>query len=402
VLRIASPFHPKAKKFISGRRDLLRQIRYALIDERRPRIWMHCASLGEFEQGRPLLEKLRIKYPHYAFVVTFFSPSGYEARKNYSGADYIFYLPVDNPYNASRFLITVQPKLAIFVKYELWYFYLSRLARQNTPAILISAIFRHDQPFFKWYGRLHKRMLKAFSHIFVQNEESVQLLSKIDIGNVTLAGDTRFDRVIEGTLANEALPVVQRFCRGAKILVAGSTWASDEDFFKKLIHLLPAQWKLVLVPHEVNDSHISEIERKFEDLCIRLTEWQEDSQARVLLVNKIGLLLQLYGYADVAWVGGGFDKDGVHNVLEAAVYGRPVAFGPVYDKFLEAKELIAAGGAVSITTPEAFKHTLLSWKKDQYSYAYSCKAARDYVFSKAGATQRIIDHLEAKKLLSVS
>ncbi|MCD6063542.1 MAG: 3-deoxy-D-manno-octulosonic acid transferase [Flavipsychrobacter sp.] len=402
AVRIASVVHPKARLFVSGRKGLLKHIRYSLINERRPRIWMHCASLGEFEQGRPLLEDMRRKYPHYAFVLTFFSPSGYEARKDYTGADYIFYLPLDGPYNAARFLKFVQPHMAIFVKYELWYFYLSRLVAGNVPTILISAIFRRDQPFFKWYGALHRRMLNSFSHIFVQNQESIQLLQKMGIVDVALAGDTRFDRVTEAAQATVSLPVAQNFCKGAKILVAGSTWPDDEDFLQKLMQLLPAQWKLILVPHEVDEVHVQNIEQKFEGICIKWSSWQEHSAARVLIVDKIGLLLQLYSYADVAWIGGAFNTDGVHNVLEAAVWGRPVAFGPVYDKFLEAKELIAAGGAVCVTTPEAFKHQLLGWKKDQYSYAYACKASRDYVLSKAGATKLIIDHFVAKKLLSVS
>src|ERR1044071_4959093 len=235
AVRVTSVVHPKARLFIKGRKGLLGQIRYALIDERRPQIWMHCASLGEFEQGRPLLEEMRSKYPHYAFVLTFFSPSGFEARKDYKGADYVFYLPLDGPYNAGQFLKLVQPRLAIFVKYELWYFYLSELARHNIPAILISAIFRTDQPFFKWYGRLHRRMLHCFSHLFVQNAESVQLLHKAGVSNVTLAGDTRFDRVAEAAHHNEPLPVAQGFCRGAKILVAGSTWPDDEEFLQKLM-----------------------------------------------------------------------------------------------------------------------------------------------------------------------
>lgn len=399
---VASVFDPKAKLFVKGRKGLLGQIRYALINERRPRIWMHCASLGEFEQGRPLLEELRRKYPHYAFVLTFFSPSGYEARKTYSGADYVFYLPLDGPDNATQFIKTVQPHLAVFVKYELWYFYLSQLATRNIPVILVSAIFRQDQPFFKSYGRLHRRMLHSFSHIFVQNDESVRLLEKAGVTHVTCAGDTRFDRVVEAAQTSQPMPIAQSFCRGAKILVAGSTWPDDEDFLQKLMQILPAQWKLILVPHEVNESHVQDIERKFEGLYMKWSTSQEHSSARVLIVDQIGLLLQLYSYADVAWVGGAFNSDGVHNVLEAAIWGRPVAFGPVYDKFLEAKELIAAGGSVSIDTPEAFKHQLLNWKKDQYSYAYACKAARDYVLSKAGATKIIIDHLEVKNLLSAS
>lgn len=402
ILRIAALFNSKAKLAVAGRKHLLQHIRYALIDERRPRIWMHCASLGEFEQGRPLLEKLRKQYPQYAYIVTFFSPSGYEVRKDYEGADHIFYLPFDSAYNAKQFLKAVQPELAIFVKYEFWYFFLMQLANRNIPTILVSAIFRKDQAFFKWYGRLHKRMLRAFSHIFVQDKASEQLLHKAGIDYVTIAGDTRFDRVTEALQHITPLPQADVFCRDGKILVAGSTWPSDEVFLQQVLQTLPAHWKLILVPHEVNDSHIADIEKIFSGNCVKWTEWSDGDAARVLIVNKVGLLLALYKYADIAWVGGGFDKNGVHNVLEAAVYGIPVAFGPVYDQFLEAKELLASGGGISITDPVALKEVVLQSETDPYSYEQACTAARDYVLSKGGATRKIIDHLEAKKLLSRS
>jgi 3-deoxy-D-manno-octulosonic-acid transferase len=357
---------------------------------------MHCASLGEFEQGRPLLEKLRKEYNQYAFVLTFFSPSGYEVRKDYEGADYIFYLPLDSVYNAKRFLAAVQPRLAIFVKYELWHFYLSQLARSNTPAILISAIFRKDQPFFKWYGRLHRRMLFCFQHIFVQNEVSMQLLRKIGIEDVSVAGDTRFDRVIEAAKHQPDLPQIATFSENARIIVAGSTWADDEEMLEKALSKLPQNWKLVIVPHEVHDSHIQEIKNRFSNAAV-WSSWQDDDATkRVLIVDTVGLLLQLYRYADIAWVGGGFGSAGVHNVLEAAVYGIPVAFGPIYHQFAEAVEMQQTPAAISIDTPVAFAAFVSQMDKDQYSYERACEAASDYVQAHGGATGKIMHYLSEK------
>lgn len=398
-LRIAALFHPKAKLFIAGRKGLIYSIRYALMNDRRARLWMHCASLGEFEQGRPLLERLREQYPDFAIVLTFFSPSGYEARKNYRGADYIFYLPLDSAYHAHRFLDTVQPQLCIFIKYELWYFYLAGIAKRGIPALLVSAIFRKEQPFFQWYGRLHRRMLHCFTHIFVQDERSEQLLNRIGIDDVSLSGDTRFDRVAEVTRQGVVIPEAEDFCRQHKIIVAGSTWKEDELFLAKLMRELPENWRLILVPHEVYEQRIEAIEEIFKGATIRWSEWTTGSEKRVLIIDTVGLLLRLYSYANVAWVGGGFGKEGVHNILEAAVYGIPVGFGPVFHKFMEAKELLALNGAVSTESPEAFARQVMSWENDRFSYEQICEIAENYVFSKTGATQKILDYIEEKNLL---
>lgn len=402
VLRLAALFNPKAKLFVAGRKDLLRKIKYDLINERRPRIWMHCASLGEFEQGRPVLEKLRKQYPHFAIVLTFFSPSGYEVRKDYDGADYIYYLPVDSVYNAKRFIKAVQPRLCIFVKYEFWYFYLAELAKKNIPTILVSAIFRPNQPFFKWYGRLHRRMLNCFSHIFVQNSESELLLNRIGIEDVTVAGDTRFDRVVEAVMQNVNLPVADVFSNGSKIIVAGSTWAGDEQFLLTAMSQLPLHWKLILVPHEVDEKHITEIEKLFRDHYCKWSTWTgADKDKRILVVDKVGLLMQLYSHADIAWIGGGFEHAGVHNVLEAAVYGVPVAFGPVYHQFAEAIELLKTPGAVSVDKPAAFASFVQQLEDDAYSYKKACEAAANYVQAHAGATRNILAYLSEKNLLNM-
>jgi 3-deoxy-D-manno-octulosonic-acid transferase len=400
MVRIASLFNPKAKLFITGRKGLLRQIKYALINERRPRIWMHCASLGEFEQGRPVLEELRSQYPDFAFVLTFFSPSGYEVRKNYEGADYIFYLPVDSRKSARLFLDAVQPKLCLFVKYDFWYYFLAAIAKRNINAILISAIFRREQGFFKWYGGLQRRMLFAFSHIFVQDTASERLLQKVNYEAVSVSGDTRFDRVMAAIKTQTELPVAAQFCADKKILVAGSTWPEDERVLQKAFEQMPEDWKLIIVPHEVHESHIADIEKLFGNDAAKWSSWTaNDRNKKVLIVDTVGLLLQLYRSGDVAWIGGGFGKAGVHNVLEAAVYGMPCFYGPVYHQFLEAKALIEAGGAIVAGHPEILVEHIRLWQKEPALYKQAADAAAAYVAGQAGATPRILRYLAEKNCI---
>ncbi len=401
AINIASVFNPKAKLFVKGRKGLLSNIKYALINERRPRIWMHCASLGEFEQGRPLLERLREKHPEYAFVLTFFSPSGYEVRKDFNGADYVFYLPLDSRNNAKKFLDVVQPRLCIFVKYDLWYFLLKQIDARNIPAILISSIFRKQQIFFKLYGGLNREMLYCFSKIFVQDSASLQLLQTININDAIVAGDTRFDRVVEAVKTLQPQSIAEQFSKGAKVLVAGSTWEEDEQFLQKVLPLLPADWKLIVVPHEVHEGHIAQVQRTFGAEAIKWSEWTEGNTARVLILDKIGFLLHLYQYARVVWIGGGFGK-GIHNTLEAAVYGVPVGFGPAFSKFREARELIEVGAAFSITDPSSLVNCISNWEKDSSSYEQAATAAEQYVRNNAGATNKIVSYLSEKNLLSVS
>lgn len=401
AVRLASVFSTKAKLFIEGRKGLLSRIHYTLLNERRPRIWMHCASLGEFEQGRPLLEKIRKDYPEFAIVLTFFSPSGYEVRKNYPGADYVFYLPLDGRNNAKKFIHLVQPKLCVFVKYDFWYFLLKEIDRKDIPAILVSSIFRKEQPFFKWYGGLHRQMLYCFRKIFVQDKASAQLLQDIKIDDSIVAGDTRFDRVVEAVSNIQSLPVAEAFIKGGKVLIAGSTWPEDETFLQKAYARFPAGWKLIVVPHEVDDAHISQVVNLFGNKGVKWSEWNDNSDASVLVVDKIGFLLSLYQYATAAWIGGGFGK-GIHNTLEAAAYGIPVCFGPNYHKFREAKELIAINAAFSITEPQSLANYMLSWEKDAAAYELVCTAACQYVMNNAGATAPIMAYLSEKNLLTVS
>lgn len=396
AIRVAALFDNKAKLFADGRKGLLEKIRLAFSKETRKSIWMHCASLGEFEQGRPVLEELKKQYPQHAIVLTFFSPSGYEVRKNYKGADYVFYLPVDSDEHAKAFLDIIRPSLCLFVKYEFWYYYLHNLAARKIPTVLVSAIFKKEQGFFKWYGGLQRHMLRCFTHIFVQDARSRELLAGIHIGNVTVSGDTRFDRVLKAARQVTELPVAETFAGNHKVLIAGSTWREDELFLHKAFARLPRDWKLILVPHEVNDEHINDVAELFGSESGLWTDALKNvsaiSDKRVLIVNKVGLLLQLYRYGRVAWIGGGFGKEGVHNVLEAAVYGVPCVCGPIFHQFIEAEELIAEGGAFTLSVPEAFA-ALLENLDDPAEYRKHAAAAKNYVLSKGGAAEIVMEYL---------
>lgn len=401
AIRVASLFNNKARLFVRGRKGLLNSIRYALVDEKRPRIWMHCASLGEFEQGRPVLESLKTKYTGHAIILTFFSPSGYEIRKDYPGADYVFYLPLDSAYNAARFVQFLNPSLAVFVKYELWYFLLMRLASKNIPTILQSAIFRKEQLFFKWYGWLHRRMLHAFTHIFVQDSTSVQLLNRIGVEKVSLSGDTRFDRVAAVVSNAEAIEAVQSFCEGYKIIVAGSTWKDDELLLKQVKDKLSPDWKIIIVPHETDVSHMRQLKDQYEGEAVLWSRIEQDYyDQRILLVDTVGLLLRLYQYADITYVGGGFNKSGIHNILEAAVYGKPVFHGPIYHKFKEAKDLQDEGAAYVVADADGMYQQVFQWQEDRISYNAACISARKYVTSNTGATDKILAYIEENELLS--
>lgn len=405
AIRLASLFNNKARLFIMGRKDIIYRIRQTMASEKRPVIWMHCASLGEFEQGRPVLEALRAQYPGYAYVLTFFSPSGYEVRKGYEGADHIFYLPMDTPANAHAFLDAVKPSLCLFVKYEFWYYYLSRIRKTQIPALLLSAIFKKDQGFFSWYGGLQREMLRSFTHLFVQDQMSVSLLHSIGIDNVTVTGDTRFDRVVVASDNSPELSVAARFSSGHKVIVAGSTWWEDEVFLGKFLKINDLNFRLIIVPHEIDNEHIVKIEKLFSGKLVKWSACGEDtlagSEIKVLLVDKVGLLLHLYKYGQYAWIGGGFGKDGVHNVLEAAVYGMPCFYGPVFHRFIEAEQLVNEGGAVTLSDPKELA-TWLHKMEDELVYRHHADAARRFVLSGAGATEKVLDHIRRMNITGIS
>ena len=364
-------------------------------------VWFHAASLGEFEQGRPLMEQLRREHPEYKILLTFFSPSGYEVRKNYEGADIICYLPLDTITNARRFLRTIRPVMAFFIKYEFWYNYLHILKHRGVPVYSVSSIFRPDQVFFKWYGRQYGRVLNCFTHFFVQNEQSCELLKSIGITNVTITGDTRFDRVLQIRDAAKRLPVLEMFIdKHPHVFVAGSSWPPDEEIFIRYFKEHP-EWKLVIAPHVIGDDHLRQIEKAVAGRrCVRYTTAANDrtfsdatgelvSDADVLIINCFGLLSSIYRYATVAYVGGGFGV-GIHNTVEAAVWGVPVIFGPNNQKFQEAQELKACGGGIEINSYDDFSQAMDRFAADATALEQAGAAAGNYVKHHSGATDKIL------------
>lgn len=395
LIKVAALFHPKAQKFINGRKDIFLHLKEQIKGKEQSIIWMHCASLGEFEQGRPVLEAIKNQYPEKSFLVTFFSPSGYEIRKDYAHADYVFYLPIDTASNARKFIEIVQPKIALFVKYEFWYHFLKTLNNKTIPTILFSAVFRENQIFFKSYGKMFLKLLSYYDQIFVQNKNSKNILNKYGVTQVEIAGDTRFDRINETVKEKKEFENILTFKQDKKIIVAGSTWEADELFLKKAIEELPQnEFKLLIVPHEVHPSNINRILNLFgQDACL----WQDENALletkKVAVVDTIGQLAYLYRHADVSWVGGAFSK-GLHNILEPAVYGLPVFFGSKIEKFPEAKEMILKGAGKSFAENETDDFTSVLNKKDELNKMG--KAALQYATENQGACAMITDYLSRK------
>ena len=407
---IASLFNEKVRKMWRGERDAFRVLREK-VDPEAKYVWFHAASLGEFEQGRPLMEQLRREHPEYKILLTFFSPSGYEVRRNYEGADIICYLPLDTIANARRFLRTIRPVMAFFIKYEFWYNYLHILKHRNIPVYSVSSIFRPDQVFFRWYGRQYRRVLNCFTHFYVQNEVSQQLLAKIGITAVTVVGDTRFDRVLQIKEQAKKLPVVEGFIeeRGErreerecpKVFVAGSSWPPDEEIFIRYFKEHP-EWKLIIAPHVIGEDHLQQIEKMLEGRkVVRYTKAEKSlssllsplSSFDILIIDCFGLLSSIYNYADVTYVGGGFGVS-IHNTVEAAVWGVPVIFGPNNQKFQEAQELKACGGGIEIKGYEDFARQMDEFIKNPDEMKRRGKIADEYVRSKTGATPKILSDVK--------
>jgi len=403
-IRIAALWNPKARRWVEGRKGLFKAITASGIGNSGKKVWMHCASLGEFEQGRPLLEALRNEYPGLKIVLTFFSPSGYEVMKNYSGADHIFYLPMDSPENARRLIDLIGPDLVLWVKYEFWYHYLSELKRRNIPVMLVSGIFRKSQPFFRGYGAIWREMLHCFTHLFVQNISSGKLLSPIiPEESISVGGDTRFDRVI-GIAANfSPVPGIAEFCGDHPVLVAGSTWEEDEVELLHYVKCNPGT-RFIIAPHEVDEENLADVKKTFPE-AVFYSAWLASSftmepGTHVLVIDNVGMLSRLYRYATVAFVGGGFNADGVHNVLEAAVYGKPVVFGPVYEKYDEALGLLDAGGGSSVNGPLNLEQVLAELMNNADKRNAMGEAAKTYVYGHAGATERVMRYIQEKRLLT--
>ena len=408
---IAALWNPKARRWIDGRKSIFKRLDAEVRGDRpdgyredndSKLIWFHCSSLGEFEQGRPVLENLRKQIPTTKFLLTFFSPSGFEIRKEYQGADWVFYLPLDSKESAKQFFDIINPALVVFVKYDYWYYYLAECKKRNIPLLMISAIFRNEQPFFKWYGNLHRKMLNCFTHFFVQDGESLRLLQSININNVTIAGDTRFDRVSEIAENFKPLEAVEKFCGNSHVLVAGSTWPDDEKIISDVIAMFP-DLKLILAPHEIDQKHVQQIETLFPQ-GIRYSQLTTGIPIAIgttncLIIDNIGMLSKLYRYATIAYIGGGFDK-GIHNTLEAAVYGKPVLFGPNYKKFKEAVGLIETGGGISIGSGDQLSIVVKKLLADKEELQSRSKNSFDFVTQHRGATEKIIRYIEENRLLT--
>jgi 3-deoxy-D-manno-octulosonic-acid transferase len=394
LVLIASLFNRKARLWIQGRQGLLSKIEQELENVDRV-TWFHASSLGEFEQGRPIIEALRESDPDRKILLTFFSPSGYEIRKNYSGADFVFHLPLDTRSNAKNFLRIVKPELVVFIKYEFWYHFLQETRNTGAKLILVSAIFRREQLFFKWYGGWYRKMLKLFDHIFVQDENSLDLMMEISMEHVRIAGDTRFDRVIQIVAEGKLNTVVELFASGRFTYIFGSTWEKDEELIVEYINSCKLDVCYIIAPHEINPANIKTLIAKLEKRTILFSDAQgvNLNEFRVLIINNIGMLATIYRYGQVAYIGGGFGK-GIHNILEAAVYGIPVVFGPNFRKFREAVELLNEGGAFLVRNYSEFKEILdiLREKKDQLSNA--SKSTRSFISKNAGATETILNYLK--------
>jgi len=397
VIRVYALFNDKAKKWITGRQDWERHMKTVLKPGEK-RTWIHCSSMGEFEQAKPLIEALRAKYPGYKIVVTFFSPSGYEACKNNILADYVFYLPHDSKRNAERFLAVVAPSLAMFVKYEFWYYYLTQLKKQRIPTLLVSGAFRPEQPFFKWYGGIFREMLHSFNFYFLQDEQSVKMLHTIGINaNILISGDTRYDRVAEIAKNVTPIPAIEKFKDGHKILIGGSTWPGDEDVLRECFAIIPDDWKLIIVPHEIGEGHIKKVQQLFDNEPVLFTELDAEntgSDKKVLIVNNMGMLSRLFAYADIAFIGGGFQKGGIHNILEPAVFGVPVIFGPIFEKFVEAKMLASLDYVFPVNDAAGCRDILSKLiTKEQYRLTTGV-TLKGFMKEHTGATAMIMDEIE--------
>lgn len=397
IVELISPFHKKARMMRLGQWKTNSVLRDK-IDRNAKYIWFHASSLGEFEQGRPMIEKIKAQYPGYKILLTFFSPSGYEVRKNYNGADVICYLPFDTPFRVKKFLNLANPAVAVFIKYEFWANYLSELKRRGVPVYIISAIFRPDQLFFQWYGKSYRKMLHCFTHLFVQDERSMKLLKEFGVTHVTVTGDTRFDRVIDVCKQAREIPVVDRFIHtkdGKKVftMVAGSSWPQDEEILIPYFNRHP-EMKLIIAPHEIHREHLMYIESLLKRPSVRLSEAHEgDIESKdCLIIDSFGLLSSIYRYGDLAYIGGGFGA-GIHNTLEAAVYGIPVLFGPKYHKFKEAKDLIAVGGGFSVANSQSFCEKTDAFLASPEALHKAGKSAGQFVKGHAGITDKILKEI---------
>jgi 3-deoxy-D-manno-octulosonic-acid transferase len=394
LLKIAALFNRKAGAWVEGRKNWHTRLK-KLLPENEKRIWFHCSSLGEFEQGKPVLDKLRTEYPQYKILLTFFSPSGYEQKKNDPVADYVFYLPADGILASKKFIEIVKPQFVIIVKYEFWHFYIKELWKRKIPCFVISATFRKSQIYFKYYGRFFYNILQRITHIFVQNQTSLELLYDNKLINVTVSGDTRFDRVYIKNRQTKSLPLIKHFKNNSKIFIAGSTWPADEKLLTALINKDESARLYIIAPHEINNRNIEHLQKQLIVNSIKYSELSEQNanSCKVLIIDNIGLLSSLYAYADVAYIGGGFGA-GIHNTLEAAAFGLPVIFGPSYKKFNEAIYMVKQHTAFSITNYDELKNNANSLMTDAEQTSIIKGKNLKYIESGKGATDVIINYLK--------
>jgi 3-deoxy-D-manno-octulosonic-acid transferase len=389
---ILSPFNHKVRLWTNGQRDWYNKLK-GKINKDEKYLWVHCASLGEFEQGRPVIEAIKAEKPEYRIVLTFFSPSGYEIRKNYQMADIICYLPSDTHGNAVKFVSLINPVRVVFVKYEFWYNYISELGKRGIPLYLISGIFRKEQHFFKWYGTFFRKILRNFKWFYVQDQNSLDLLHNVGLGNITVAGDTRFDRVMQLTENAREIPQIETFRGNEKLFLAGSSWKPDEEIITCYINKYPERMKWIFAPHETESGNIEKLMKMFSVRCVRFSEFNDkSSDARVMIIDNIGMLSSAFRYAYIAGIGGGFGK-GIHNILEPACWSIPVIFGPNHLKFREAVHMKAIGGARVYENYDDFERIINEWLTDTASYKKAAEAAGKYVKENAGATHKIVQGL---------
>ncbi len=389
VLQLVAPVNAKARQWVEGRYNWINRLTHQLENNQSPIAWFHAASLGEFEQGRPVIEAYREQYPNHKILLTFFSPSGYEVQKHYVEADYVLYLPADTPSNAHQFVSLVKPRIAFFIKYEFWYNYLHELKAAHVPVICFSAIFRPNQLFFKSYGYFYRSLLSYFDHILVQNQASVQLLESIGIHNVTLAGDTRFDRVWQIAATTQEIPVARLFKDNQPLLVIGSAWPEDMNVLIPFINTFPRQLKVIIAPHEIHDGQISQWQSQLIRPSVRFSQTQEADAAKVniLVIDNVGMLSSLYQYGEFAYIGGAF-RQGLHNILEAATFGMPLFFGPDYSKFQEAVDLVNEGAAFPIRNMDELTAAFTKQYADAENAAH---ISRRYVQRNIGAMGKVME-----------
>jgi len=399
IIKLLAHFSPKIKLFVDGRKNVFKQLENK-ISKTDKSIWFHAASLGEFEQGLPVMEKIKVLFPNHKIVVTFFSPSGYEVRKNNSNADVTVYLPLDTQTNAKRFLEIVSPELVFFIKYEYWPNYLNELKNRAIKTYLISGIFRENQAFFKWYGRFYRNALRTFDYFFVQNESSKKLLHNLGFNNVKISGDTRFDRVVSILERDTSLEFIEQFKNNQTTIVIGSSWPKDENYIVNYINKYSGNAKFIFAPHNIKVEQIRELKKSISKKTIVFSEKENQnlSNFQVMIIDTIGILTKIYSYADIAYVGGGFGTAGLHNILEPATFGTPIVIGPNYSNFSEAIALVHLGGCVSVKTQNELNETfdlLLQNNGERFEKGHICDT---FVQMNKGATGIILNHLKNSEI----